>query len=200
MRGSNVPSVNAALKTFKRTPNLTTLRSMGAQLHTHFGLTLALGSTRTLHATKQTLVQQQLEVLGISPSSLKDVLESVVTWFKTHDRTDDWTLDVRDLRAVAAKSINLGRDLHQLAQLDQLLSTAATYHELGIDVTLAGHSIAAKPNGAGVKADLLVSLRALLGPRRVGINALLVAIDTYLDTEGTYPIEELLQRIPTAEA
>lgn len=188
-------TVAAALKTFKREANAPALIRLANQLHTNCQLTLRLDGLTTLHSTGRGVLEDELRRSGQSPSSLKTLLESVVQYYRGSREIEAWDFMVRDLRAIANRNINLARDLPQVAQLQSLIDTAGELAELDATLTLGNQPVWQRNMTPAQKAEVLVGIRALCGPRSITIGQVLQVVDAQVTVEGTFRIEGLIQAI-----
>ncbi|MFA5112785.1 MAG: hypothetical protein WC529_00630 [Candidatus Margulisiibacteriota bacterium] len=180
--------VKSVLKVFKASGSISDLKRVATGLKTTCGLTLRLGN-RTLHEASSGQVEESLRSADLTPKSLSLILEKIVDWHQDNEPLAAWEFDVLDLRAVAARNVNLGRDLDLLAETNQLLKKATECELLEINVTLAGQKLTAFGASAGRKAELLVGLRALLSPLGLPISYLTAKMDS-INLEGKYPVED----------
>ena len=192
MAGMNVGAVNVAMKTLRSGPTHTSLRVAAISLQEHYQISLRLGSIKLVES-KMGLVKEAVDKIG-GPRMFSRVLDSVVEWHQTHNSTGPNSFDVQDLIAFTERKINLGRDLHQIGQMKDLVDAAVSMKEQRITVTLGGKDIIELAESTGGRAELLVGLRALIGPKAMSIEDFMLPI---LDLKGSgiRPLDELLQII-----
>ncbi len=180
---------HSALKTFKRSGNAADLRRLAAQLNETCGLTLRLGN-RILHDAGTGQISEALFQADLPPKTLGELLDKIVEWYRTHDRMADWSFNVDDLKAVAARNINLSRDLDQLAEANELIATAKILKDMMVTLTLGGREVHTFGFTSAGKAELLVGLRAICGPKGITVREIIQKAEA-IGKSGLYQIENM---------
>lgn len=166
----NVLATN--LQNIRKTGNLASLRIVAGILRRGFGVTLRIGS-RDLHEANPNQIREALQEHNLAAISLYAMLDEIAKWGKTSGLREEngFVFDVQDLLAIQNRHIKLSRDLHQVAQMQDLLEVLEIAEEDQIIFTLNDKALTDYPGNPAGRAALLADLRSFCGVYSKGIHS-----------------------------